>query len=86
MLKISVPIVLLLLLLLFDWSSLKVRCDSIKSIIRQTQNGPIEGIEQMSALNQRIYAFFGVPYAEPPITGINPYTGEQIDNRFKVCC
>lgn len=52
--------------------------------IRQTQNGPVEGIEQTSSLKQKYYAFKGVPFAEPPITGRDPYTGEQVDRRFRV--
>lgn len=54
------------------------------STIRQTTNGPIEGIEQTTSLGQQYYAFRGVPFAEPPITGQDPYTGEQVDRRFKV--
>lgn len=64
---------------------LKVQCEQ-QRIIRQTQNGPVEGLEQISVLNQRYYSFRGIPYAEPPITGIDPYTGERIDLRFKVRC
>ena len=60
--------------------ALSVQCD----LIRQTANGPIEGIEQTSSLGQKYYAFRGVPFAEPPITGIDPYTGEPVDRRFKV--
>lgn len=26
----------------------------------------------------------GVPFASPPITGTDPYTGEEVDRRFKV--
>lgn len=52
--------------------------------VRQTANGPIEGIKQISSLGQKYYAFRGVPYAEPPITGEDPYTGKQVDRRFKV--
>lgn len=52
--------------------------------IRQTQNGPIEGIEQISSLKQKYYAFKGVPFAEPPITGRDPYTRQLVDRRFKV--
>lgn len=53
--------------------------------IRQTLNGPVEGLEQLSSLGQKYYAFKGIPYAEPPITGIDPRnTGQQIDRRFKV--
>lgn len=80
MLNIRISIVLLL----FEWCLLKVQCDLLPSIMRQTQNGPIEGISMLSALNQRYYSFQGIPYAEPPITGINPYTAELIDHRFKV--
>lgn len=60
----------------------KVHCK--QPTIRQTPNGPVEGIEQISALNQKYYSFRGVPYAEPPVTGIDPYTGEKVDRRFKV--
>lgn len=52
--------------------------------IRNTSNGPVEGIEQTSSLGQKYYAFRGIPFAEPPITGRDPYTGEQVDRRFKV--
>lgn len=62
---------------------MNVHCDS-PTIIRQTQNGPVEGIELISSLKQKYYAFKGVPFAEPPITGIDPYTGVQVDRRFKV--
>lgn len=63
-------------------SILNVHCNS--SIVRQTSNGPIKGIEMTSSLKQKYYAFKGIPYAEPPITGTDPYTGEQVDRRFKV--
>lgn len=59
-----------------------VCCSSL--IVRQTKNGPIEGIEQTSSLGQKYFAFKGVPYAEPPITGIDPFTGKNVDRRFKV--
>lgn len=61
---------------------MNVQCK--QPIIRQTPNGPVEGLEQISALNQRYYSFRGIPYAEPPITGIDPYTSEKVDRRFKV--
>lgn len=61
---------------------LGVYCDL--TIVKQTNNGPIEGIEQTSSLGQKYYAFRGVPYAETPITGKDPHTGEQVDRRFKV--
>lgn len=67
----------------FEWFLL-MRVQCIKPIIRQTSNGPVEGIEQISALHQRYYSFRGIPYAEPPITSIDPYTGEKVDRRFKV--
>lgn len=53
-------------------------------IIRQTLNGAVEGITEISVFGQKYYAFLGIPFAEPPITGRDPYTGEQIDRRFKV--
>lgn len=62
--------------------ALSVHCES--PLIRQTTNGPIEGFEQTSSLGQKYYAFKGVPFAEPPITGRDPYTGEIVDRRFKV--
>lgn len=52
--------------------------------VRETSNGPVEGIEEVTSLGQNYYAFKGIPYAEPPITGIDPYSGEQVDRRFKV--
>lgn len=52
--------------------------------VRQTANGPIEGVEITSSLRQKYYAFKGVPYAEAPITGKDPNTGEEVDRRFKV--
>ncbi|XP_031635932.1 cholinesterase 2-like [Contarinia nasturtii] len=51
--------------------------------IRQTTNGPIEGIEETGVFGKKFYAFKGVPYAEVPITGIDPYTGATVDRRFK---
>lgn len=62
---------------------LSARCDP--PTIRQTNNGPVEGIEQTSFFGKKYYSFRGIPYAEVPITGIDPYTGEQVDRRFKVC-
>lgn len=59
-----------------------VFCDT--PTIRQTCNGPVEGIELISSLGQKYYAFKGIPFAETPITGTDPYTGEQVDRRFKV--
>lgn len=56
----------------------------VQTVIRQTANGPVEGIERMSVLGRKYYAFRGVPYAEPPITGPDRYTGEEVDRRFKV--
>lgn len=73
--SVAVPLWLLLL-------ALSVRCGD--PIIRQTANGPVEGIEKTSILGQKYYAFRGIPFAEPPITGTDPYTGEQVDRRFKV--
>lgn len=67
----------------FQFSIINVLCNS-SPIIRQTLNGPVEGIEQTSLLDQKYYAFRGIPFAEPPITGKDPYTGEQVDRRFKV--
>lgn len=52
--------------------------------VRQTNNGPVEGIEQTSLFGTKYYSFRGIPYAEVPITGIDPYTGEEVDRRFKV--
>lgn len=53
-------------------------------LIIQTTHGPVEGIEYTSFLKQKCYKFIGIPYAAPPITGIDPYTGEKVDRRFKV--
>lgn len=52
--------------------------------VRRTLNGPVEGITEISVLGQTYYAFKGIPFAEPPITGRDPYTGEHVDRRFKV--
>lgn len=57
---------------------------SSTSTIRQTLNGPVEGVVQKSVLGQLFYGFLGIPFAEPPITGIDPYTGKRVDRRFKV--
>ena len=59
-----------------------VHCDPF--IVRQTNNGPVEGVEQTSIFGKKYYSFRGIPYAEAPITGIDPYTGETVDRRFKV--
>lgn len=58
------------------------QCDP--TTVRVTANGPVEGIEQMSSLRQKYYAFRSIPYAEAPITGKDPYTGQYVDRRFKV--
>lgn len=54
-----------------------------ESPVRQTSNGPVEGITLTSSLGQKYYAFKGIPFAEPPITG-KDHTGEYVDRRFKV--
>lgn len=54
--------------------------------VRQTTNGPIEGKVETSSLGKKYYAFKGIPYAEAPITGRDPNTGEKVDRRFKVKC
>lgn len=59
-----------------------VFCDDL---IRQTTNGPVEGKRRVSALTQEYFSFRGIPYAEPPITGVDPYTKAKVDRRFKVC-
>lgn len=53
-------------------------------LIKQTTNGLVEGVELMTSLNQKYYAFYGIPFAAAPITGVDPYTGERVDRRFKV--
>lgn len=63
-------------------SALSVSCE--QPLVRQTANGPVEGVRQTSSLGRGYYTFKGVPYAEPPITGKDPNTGEEIDRRFKV--
>lgn len=65
--------------------SLKIIGNHSKSpLLRQTTHGPVEGVELTSSLGQKYYAFRGIPFAEAPITGIDPYTGEKVDRRFKV--
>lgn len=61
---------------------LNVYCDPMS--VKQTTAGPIEGIAQTSSLGQKYVAFRGIPFASSPITGLDPYTGEQVDRRFKV--
>lgn len=73
----SVCILLSLILL-----AINVYC--VPPTVRQTNHGPVEGIEQTSSLGQKYYAFRGIPFAEAPITGKDPYTGEDVDRRFKV--
>lgn len=53
-------------------------------LVRQTKNGPVEGVEMETISGQTFYAFKTIPYANPPITGRDPYTGEIVDRRFKV--
>lgn len=76
MLNLVHELCLLLILFANVWCTLPT--------VRQTNNGPVEGIEILSSLGQKYYAFKGIPYAEPPITGIDPYTSEKVDRRFKV--
>lgn len=64
-------------------SVLSVSCNDSPTI-RQTTYGPIEGLERTSSLGQKYYSFLGIPFAEPPITGIDLHTGEEVDRRFKV--
>lgn len=74
--KINANYVILLHFLLV----ISVNCSGL---IRQTVNGPVEGLLQTSSLGQKYYAFKGIPYAEAPITGID-YNGKYVDRRFKV--
>lgn len=64
------------------WLVLSVCCNSPTR--RQTNNGPVEGIELTSSLGQKYYAFKGIPFAEPPITGKDPFTDAEVERRFKV--
>lgn len=59
-----------------------VQCN--EPTIRKTNNGPVQGIEQTTFFGNKYYAFRGIPYAEVPITGKDPYTGAEVDRRFKV--
>lgn len=52
--------------------------------IRQTVNGPLQGVEMTTSFGEIFYAFKSVPYAKAPITGRDPDTGELADRRFKV--
>lgn len=61
------------------------QCDQLtKPTIRQTNNGLVEGTEQTTLFGKKYYAFRGLPYAETPITGKDPYTGAEVDRRFRV--
>lgn len=74
------------LLFLFFWNKWDQQTEKLGSpLVRRTANGLVEGIELTTSLSQKYYAFYGIPYAAPPITGIDPYTGEKVDRRFKVC-
>lgn len=64
--------------------SIKNGTHSDSPLIRQTTLGLVEGIENKTSLGLKFYAFRGIPFAEPPITGIDPCTGEWVDRRFKV--
>lgn len=78
-------VIIVLISLLFVLNSLKKNGNQSSSpLIRQTTHGPVEGVELTTSLGQKYYAFRGIPFAEPPITGIDPYTGEYVDRRFKV--
>lgn len=57
---------------------------SAQPTLRQTVNGPVQGIEMTTSFGEIFYAFKSIPYAKPPITGRDPYTGEMVDRRFKV--
>lgn len=50
----------------------------------QTTHGPVQSVKYVTVFEQECHGFYGIPYAAPPITGIDPYTGEQVDRRFKV--
>lgn len=82
-LLLAVASVSLLFLLCWNESGKQIE-QSGTPLIRQTANGVVEGNERTSSLGQKYYAFYGIPYAAPPITGIDPYTGEKVDRRFKV--
>lgn len=73
-----------IIFLSFSCALFKVNVLCSASILKWTANGPVEGIEQISLLNQKYYSFRGIPFAAPPITGIDPFTGESVDRRFKV--
>lgn len=70
------------ILLTLSFLLYNVRVHSL--LVRLTPNGYVKGIELASAFGQRYVAFRSVPYAEPPITGKDPYTGRTVDRRFKV--
>lgn len=57
---------------------------SVNGSIRQTANGAVEGIERISSFGKKYFSFRGIPYAEAPISGIDPYSGDTVDRRFKV--
>lgn len=90
---LTCALVLVTLLLVAVWGffifyflreDVKLSAQANTPTLRQTTHGPVEGIEETSVLGQKYYAFRGIPYAAPPITGIDPYTGEKVDRRFKV--
>lgn len=79
-------ILISLLIILYTLKTNDKICHNSSPLLRQTTHGPVEGVELTTSLGQKYYAFRGIPFAEPPITGIDPYTGEQVDRRFKVRC
>lgn len=69
--------------------SLLTIADNVRSqtdpLFRETANGFVKGAMKYTSMGQKYYSFRSVPYAEPPVTGQDPYTKQTVDRRFKVC-
>lgn len=81
---ISIIVCVVLLILLYNHKALNLEIKN-SPLVRQTANGMLKGIDLTTILGQKYYAFNGIPFAAAPITGVDPYTGEKVDRRFKVC-
>lgn len=68
----------------FSIFALLLRDVHCNSAVRNTANGCVKGVLERTSMKQLYYAFRSVPYAEVPITGIDPYTQKFVDRRFKV--
>lgn len=83
--RISYALVILVVVIICMLSLFFFLKNRYTSLVVQTTHGPVESVKYMTRIEQKCHHFMGIPYAAPPITGIHPYTGEEVDRRFKVC-